>query len=217
MPPRQKPASGTQQANATATAIVRATEQANFGFIERFNSRKYQWRMGQEDNEYWKGEIKIANGVYTWDIKEVKDTFISWSDFPFNNDMHNFHIYVDTKLISEEPGSVCSGFLFRIVDTDIDNGSYYFSLCNNSFVSIEYYSKPDGWESITTQPYHHPTDEWNRLEIIARDTHFQFLINGEQVYEMEDDRIDHGGLGLVVDVKEKTPVTVMFDNFGLQR
>jgi len=207
----------TQQAISTTTAVVRATEQAQFGFIERFDSNKNRWLVGQDDDYYSKSNIEIANGVYTWDIEEVKNTFISWSDFPFNNDMSNFHVYVDTKLPRGKPGTVCSGFLFRVVEADLDKGGYYFVLCNNSSISIDYYKKTDGWKNITTQYYYGTTNNWNRLEIIARDIHFQFLINGELIYEMEDDRLDHGGLALIIDVKEKTPAVIQFDNFGLQR
>jgi hypothetical protein len=207
----------TQQANATATAIVRATEQAKFGFVERFDSNKQLWRAGQENNEYWKGEIKIADGIYTWDIKEAKDNFISWSDFPFNNDMDNFHVYVDTKLIANNPGDVCSGFLFRVAEEDWDKGGYYFSLCNDSTATVSYHTEKDGWENITRLYDLEHINEWNRLEVIGRDSHFEFFINGEQVYEMDDDRQSLGGLALVIEVNEKVPVKVLFDNFGLQR
>ncbi len=207
----------TQQANSTATAIVRSTEQAKFGFIERFDSNKNRWRVGQEDSEYWRGETKISGGVYTWDVEEVTKTFVSWADFPINNNMKNFHVYVDTKLLSERPGDVCGGFQFRMATDASDESTYYYALCNDSSVDVSYQTKTGEWERIATRYYSGYTNDWNRLEIIARDTHFLFLINGEQVYEMTDDRLASGGLALVIELNEKVPATVWFDNFGLQR
>jgi hypothetical protein len=207
----------TQQANATATAIVRATEQAKFGFIEKFDSNNQNWLVGKQNDEYAKSHIQVKDGMYIWDVEEVKKTFIYWADFPFKNNMKNFHAYVDTKLIANNPGDVCSGFLFRVAEEDWDKGGYYFSLCNDSTVSISYHTQKDGWENITRLFGLGYANEWNRLEIIGNDTNFQFFINGVQAYEMDDDRQSVGGLALVIEVNEKVPVKVLFDNFGLQR
>jgi hypothetical protein len=34
---------------------------------------------------------------------------------------------------------------------------------------------------------------------------------------MEDDRLEAGGLALVIELNEKAPAKVLFDNFGFQR
>ncbi|MBK9924793.1 MAG: DUF1080 domain-containing protein [Anaerolineales bacterium] len=207
----------TQDANATATAIVRTTEQAKFGFVEKFDSNNQNWLTEKDEDEYAKSNIQVKDGMYIWDIEEVKKTFIYWADFPFNNNMKDFHVYVDTKLIANTPGDVCSGFLFRVAEEDWDKGGYYFSLCNDSTATISYHTQKDGWENITRLFDLGYANEWNRLEIIGKGTNFQFLINGTQAYEMDDDRQELGGLALVIEVNEKVPVKVLFDNFGLQR
>jgi hypothetical protein len=54
------------------------------------------------------------------------------------------------------------------------------------------------------------------MEINARGSHFIFFINGTKIYEMDDDRRNVGGLALVIELNEKTPARIVFDNFGLQ-
>ena len=60
-----------------------------------------------------------------------------------------------------------------------------------------------------------PSD-WNRIEIIAREDHFTFIINNIEVFEMSDNRLKAGGLGLFIDVDKENPAVIWFDNFGYQ-
>lgn len=208
----------TEQAYATATAVARVTEQAQYDFIDRFDTNKYLWRTQGEDNEYWTGSTKVTAGIYTWQVTEVKDIFISWADFPVTNYMRDFDVYVDTKFPDAAPGDVCSGLQFRVSTVGWDDGGYYFGLCNDSSVSVSYHTEVGGWERIATHTYQNFREyDWNRLEIVARGTHFSFFINGEMIYEMDDDRRESGGLALVIELNEKVPATIWFDNFGLQR
>jgi hypothetical protein len=208
--------SGIQQANATSTAITHATELAQYEFIERFDMVSGRWLTGVVNSEYWKGRRAIQDESYLWEVKEVKKTFISWADFYKEDKIGDFDVYVDTKVIDSTPGDVCSGFLFRISPDGWDNGGYYFALCSNSLTTISYHTEKEGWERIATIPYYERSNDWNRLEIIARGTRFTFLINGNQIYEMEDDRQKLGGLALVIELNEKVSAKVIFDNFGYQ-
>jgi hypothetical protein len=206
----------TQQANMTATAVAHATEQAQYDFIEKFDTNANLWRAKREDSEYWKGIIRVMNGTYIWDVEETKQTFVSWAKLPGYNYMEDFDAYVDTKILDVGPGDVCSGFQFRVAPSGWDNGGYYFALCNNSKVIVSYHTELDGWETIATRLHENYVDDWNRLEINARGSHFSFFINGELVYEMDDTRRKGGGLALVIELNEKVPATIWFDNFGYQ-
>jgi len=206
-----------EKANATATAAAHTTEQAQYEFIESFDSNKRNWLAGADDDSYAKSDIKIADGVYVWDIQEVKKTFIYWADFPLHSYMQDFDVYVDTKIIDENPGDACSGFQFRVHGGGWDFGGYYFALCSNGVVTVSYHTEKDGWESITKQYYPIVRNSWNRLEITARGSHFIFLINGQEIYEMDDDRREAGELTLVIELNEKVPATILFDNLGLEQ
>jgi hypothetical protein len=206
----------TQRAKVTATVIAHMTKQAVYEFVERFDDNENNWRRQQENSEYWYGYTTIEDGVYVWKVKETKDGFISWSDFSLDDRIGDFDVYVDTKIVEGKLGDVCSGILFRISPVSSSNGYYYFGLCNNSIVKISYHTKADGWERIATTPYYRAFQDWNRLEIKGRDSHFTFLVNHEQVYEMDDDRQSVGGLALVIELHEKNPAEILFDNFGFQ-
>lgn len=206
----------TQEANVTATALSRATRQAQYEFVDRFDDNKNDWRSGPENSEYWYGSTTIQDGIYIWKVSETRDGFISWSDFSVDDRIGDFDVYVDTKVAEGAPGDVCSGILFRISPVSSSNGYYYFSLCNDSIVKVGYHTKADGWERIATVRYYRGSEDWNRMEINARGSHFTFLVNHEQVYEMNDERQSVGGLALVIELNEKNPAEILFDNFGFQ-
>lgn len=207
----------TEQANVTATAIVHATEQAEYSLINRFDKNNFTWRQGTEENDYWSGYVAFENGVYVWEVKDAKDGFVSWAEFPTSEYIHDFDVYVDTKIVKGELGAVCNGLFFRMSpEVSQKEEHYYFSLCNDSRVNISYYSAKNGWENITSLPYFFDAGDWNRMEISARGSHFIFSINGNKVYEMDDARRKVGGLALVIELNKKTSARIVFDNFGLQ-
>ena len=207
----------TQHAQATGTAIVRSTEQAQYQMIDQFDTNENRWLTGYESSEYWNGYRRIKDGVYAWQVDEVKKTFVSWATSSSSEYIKDFDVYVDTKLPDTPVGKVCSGIIFRkLKRADDNNDYYYFGLCNNSFASVSFHGGKEGWERIaTTQVFTNPSD-WNRLEVAARGSHFTFMINSVPIFEMDDDRLSAGSLALVVEVKEQVPALVLFDNFGYQ-
>jgi hypothetical protein len=208
----------TQRANATSTAMVHATELAQYQIHEPFNNNRYEWLIGRENGDFWKGYRRIKDGVYVWQVDEVKKTFVSWANYPLSKENRDFDIYVDTKQPSTPIGKVCSGILFRILNrTDDSNDYYYFSLCNNSMARVSFHGEKEGWERLEVAQVSTYPGDWNRLEIHARGSHFTFVINSVPVFEVDDDRLSGGGLALAVEVKEQVPALVLFDNFGYQR
>ncbi len=210
-------AQATQQAKTTATAVAHATEQTQYEFIDRFNNNAEEWLIVSSDDEFMSGSVSITRGVYLWNIQEVKKTFVWWSDFREGDEFKDFDIYVDTKIVDKEPGDACSGFIFRADSGDREKGSYVFAVCSGSNFYVSYY-KGDEWKPILRGTYSRAirNSDWNRLEIKARGNDFNFTINNDAVFEMTDDRQPKGGLALYVEVNEKRPVSISFDNFGFQ-
>jgi hypothetical protein len=136
------------------------------------------------------------------------------------NWMEDFDVYVDTKIKTADgiPMDACSGFIFRTASLDWEAGTYTFSVCNDSYFDVDYYEQGE-WDVISDWTYSESirVEEWNRLGVSARGSHFTFLINNEIIFEMTDDRQAKGGLGLLIEVNEEKPVSIWFDNFGLQR
>ena len=206
----------TQQAHATATAVARTTELAQYELVDTFDTNVNQWMSGTQNNDYWTGKATITDGVYLWDIEETKQAFIYWADFPGNEYIKNYDTYVDTKFAEIQSGtSACSGLIFRKAPLGWNTGGYSFLICNAGYFDIQYHNI-DGWQRINSQ--YHPsirTFDWNRIEVLVNGAHFVFLINSQVVYETDDDRQPTGGVALIVDI-DKAGAKILFDNFGYQ-
>lgn len=212
-------ASLTEQANLTATALALPTEQPEHTFVDNFDDNDEDWLTETTNDEYMRGSIAIRGGLYVWEMREVKQPFVYWSNFNRVKQIEDFDMYVDTKIAGEAPGDACSGFVFRTASLDWEKGAYTFSVCSDAYFSVDYYEKgnwdPIDWgEADAFKP-----NDWNRLEIRARADHFTFLVNDEVILETTDDRLAKGGLALLVEAKEQRsphPLTIWFDNFGFQ-
>lgn len=206
----------TQQANVTATAKAHLAEHDQYEYIERFDRSSGYWFVGMYEKQYGDARISIKDGVYIWDIADPK-SFTQATDFYKKSKVKNFDVYMDTKVVeSSAIGAVCSGFFFRRQST-WDDGSYMFTICNDSHFEVQYYEESK-WLPINLSEYErtiHPSG-WNRIEISARGDHFTFIVNNTEIFEMTDDRLKDGSLGIFVDVDEGNSAVIWFDNFGFQ-
>jgi hypothetical protein len=127
-----------------------------------------------------------------------------------------FDSYLDTKFIKGPSGDVCSGLAFRMSPKGWDTGAYVFTICNDSTFKVEYHGA-QGWEDISGWKYNDIIErsDWNRMEISARGNNFDFTINNQPVYKLTDDRLQEGGLAIIIDVDD-SPAIIWFDNFGYQ-
>ncbi|HSB00036.1 MAG TPA: family 16 glycoside hydrolase [Anaerolineales bacterium] len=207
----------TQQTNVAVTVIARKTEQAQYELVDPFDNNHENWWVRIVDDENMRGSVKIIGGAYLWDIQKVKQPFIDSSVFHQLERVEDFDVYVDSKIVAEHSGDACSGLVFRLASFDWEQGAYTFSVCRDSTFNVYYYQEGE-WESIVRHTYSSAirNSEWNRLEISARGDNFTFLINHEVVFEMTDDRQPRGGLALYIDVNQESPLSISFDNFGLQ-
>lgn len=194
-------------------------QQGQFKFIDRFDSysSSADWTYGQKNNEYWEGSTRIEDGVYIWEVEKVKKTFVWWTDFAHGFSMKDFDVYLDTKFVDGPLGDVCGGLVFRKSSKGWDNGAYIFTICNDSSFKVEYHGE-NGWEYVSNWEDNDVIrrSDWNRIEISARGNHFIFTINNEAVYELTDDRQEDGGLAIIIDIKDKNPAEIWFDNFAYQ-
>lgn len=207
----------TRQANATATLVAHRTEEAQYSFVERFDDNRNAWLVKSIDDERMRGSLAIDGGAYVWEMQEVKQPFYYQSPFPVTGSIKDFDAYVDFKIAEEAPDSVCGGFLFRTASADWEKGTYIFSVCGNSYFYAGYYEQG----TRATESYWKSSDairrlDWNHLGIRARGDHFTFFINNQVVSEMTDQHQSEGSLSLLVEVFEKEPTTIWFDNFGFQ-
>jgi len=189
----------TQQVNATVTAIAHTTELAQFEFIDHFDDTSGHWYVGTPPkNSRWDGSLQIKDGVYTWNVNKVKEPFVYQTDFFHEIPVKDFDTYLDAKFTEEISGDVCSGLVFRKSFKGWNHGAYVFIICNDSTFSIAYFGE-NGWDNILGRRFSDtilPSD-WNRIEINALGSHFNFSINNVAVYELTDDRQVDGALGII--------------------
>jgi len=207
----------TQQVNATATAITRLAAQDKYEYVERFDKNTGYWFVGQYDREFGDVQIKIEDGTYIWDIVDPKG-FTQATNFYKGDKLKDFDVYMDIKVVeSSAVGSACSGIFFRKPYASWDLGTYVFTICNNSHFKILYYGR-DGWQTITYSEYERviQSSDWNRIEISARKDHFTFTVNNKEVFEMTDDRLKTGSLGIFIEIEKENSTVIWFDNFGYQ-
>ena len=207
----------TQQANLTATAVAKLAEQDQYEYIERFDKTSSYWFVGAYDSQYGEADVAIKNGVYVWNIKTPKD-YTYGTDFYRGSGIKDFDVYMDAKFADDSAvGFVCNGFVFRKSSLGWEDGAYVFSICNDSHFEIYYY-QTGKWDTITVSEYNdviRPT-EWNRVGVSARGKHFTFTINNIAVFEMSDGRRTSGSLGIYIQVAEDHSAVLWFDNFGFQ-
>lgn len=207
----------TEQAKMTATAAARTTEQEKYEYIERFDRITGDWFVGVYDRQYGVARMVIRDGVYIWTIKDSKG-FTQAAEFYKDNKIKDFDIYLDTKFVGDsKAGIACSGFFFRKAPISWEDGAYIFNICNDTHFEIQYYSEK-GWQPITISENVsaiHRSD-WNRIEIEARGDHFLFFINNTQVFEMTNDRLKRGSLGIFTNIGPDISAEIWFDNFGYQ-
>lgn len=121
------------------------------------------------------------------------------------------------KFVDGPLGDVCGGLVFRKSTKGWDNGAFIFTICNDSSFKVEYHGE-NGWEYVSNWEDNDVIrrSDWNRIEISARGNDFIFTINNEVVYELLDDRLEEGGLAIIIDIRDKNPAVIWFDNFGYQ-
>jgi hypothetical protein len=206
------------QTQATATAEAHRAELMTYQYFDPFNSNTNEWRESDEENKFWQGSTRIENGVYTWQVTEIYDTFISWADFEPVESVSDFDVAVLARRQAGNPGEYCYGLLFRKSPEGFNSGNYSFSVCDNGYFAINYYNETGGWEKILdwTETSAIQPGDWNLLEISARGANFKLFINNQQVGEFNDSRLSEGTVSLYIDVYEKETGTIQFDDFALQ-
>jgi hypothetical protein len=205
------------QANATATAIAYSAKQAEAGFTDTFNDKSLYWPAQPIEDQYAVGSIAINDGLYVWNIHEVKQPFVEWQFFQGGTRIRNFNVAIDSKIADDAARNTCSGFGFRTTPSGVNQGAYAFLVCKNSSFHVSYYERGK-WEAISDEKYSSAINAfgWNRIGINVQGEHFTFSINDETVSEVVEDRLSSGGLALLVEVNEAEPTTVWFDNFWFQ-
>jgi hypothetical protein len=173
------------------------------------------WGTGTTDDEYAATNQTIVDGKYRWQVKAKRDaTFkeIRELSVPFDPESFPYHfsLSVKTRLVSG-PEDAAYGLLFRC--TDYDN-LYYFRVRDSGDAGL-YASENGEWIELVA-PTHtsalQPGQE-NVLRVVADGSLFSMWINGEYVFQANDDRFTTGNIGMAAELtSEGDEIVVEFDD-----
>lgn len=215
----------TVHAEATATAGVTATIEARenairaYSYYDPFTNNNNGWRAEETDNDFWRGEISISNGVYLWRVDTVKrESMISWADFEPQESLRDFDVAFMVRLAQGPIEDACYGILFRKSPIGFSYGSYILTVCDDGYYKVQYFDSSAGWDDIIgwreTEAINQ--NDWNLVELEARGTNFNLFINHQLVSSFNDSRLDTGLISIIVHVLEETSCTILYDFFALQ-
>ena len=203
---------------STATAETRMTEITAYEYFEPFDQNDLDWREDVEDNPYWQGSITLENGFYTWQVNTANQIFLAWSYFSPVDNLADFDLALQARRVTGPSHEACYGLLFRTSPDGYQDGTYVLSVCDAGYFKVLYYDSELGWETIQdwTQSDAIYPDDWNLLEISARDINFSLTINHQPVMAFSDSRLASGSVAVLIDVYTEQPSQIEFDFFALQ-
>ena len=188
---------------------------ATFLFDNFTSNEDNHWLVGSQTSEYFDPVNRvIADGRYRWEAKVSRANSISkvWlSDYQVSD----FHVIVNSKHILGTRANSAWGVIFRVQD----NQNYsWFRMTDSKFFAVSV-AEEGQWQDLVawTRTETIKPNGVNQLEVIAREAHLVFLINGQIVSEADDDRFGQGLVGLAIEgytAEEK--ITFDFLDFTLR-
>jgi len=165
--------------------------------FDNFSSNDNNWLVGNQPSEYFTTLNRtIADGRYRWEAEVSRPSSISPA-WLMGYQVSDFHLIVNGKRISGSKAGSGWGVIFRIQD---NQNHYWFRMTDRRFFAVS--AQKDGqWRNIVdwTRTDTIKPDGVNQLEVIARDMHFTFLINGQVVSEVDDGLFRQGLVGLAIE------------------
>jgi hypothetical protein len=155
------------------------------------------WLVGSQTSEYFDPVNRvIAEGRYRWEAKVNRANSISkvWlGDFQVSD----FHLIANTKHIAGTRANSAWGVIFRVQD---NQNYYWFRMTDSKFFAVSV-AEEGQWQDVVawTRSETIKPNGVNQLEVIGRNTHFIFLINGQILSEVDDNHFNQGLVGLAME------------------
>jgi hypothetical protein len=165
--------------------------------FDGFTSDDNNWLVGSQASEYFDPlNGVIADGRYRWEAQVSRANSISkvWLG---EYKVSDFHLTVNAKHIFGSRAGSGWGVIFRVQD---NQNYYWFRMTDTRFFAVSV-AQDGQWTDVLewTRTETIKPNGVNQLEVIARKAHFVFLINGQIVSEVDDDRFNQGLVGLAIE------------------
>lgn len=165
--------------------------------FDNFTSNVNNWLVGSQTSEYFAPlNQTIAEGRYRWQGTVIRASSITTA-WLMGYYVADFHLSLNCKHIHGSKAGSSWGMVFRVQD---NHNYYWFRITDAQSFAVSI-TKDSQWQQIVDwtltgiiKPY-----GVNQLEVITRDTHFTFLINGQIVAEVDDTRFPQGLVGLAIE------------------
>jgi hypothetical protein len=155
------------------------------------------WLVGSQSSEYFDPVSRvIADGRYHWEAKISRANSISkvWlGDFKVSD----FHLVANSKHILGTRANSAWGVIFGVQD---NSNYYWFRITDSKFFAVSV-SENGQWRDIVawTRTETIKPNGVNQLEVLARESHLVFLINGQIVSEAKEESFRRGLVGLAIE------------------
>jgi hypothetical protein len=174
-----------------------ATPWATLLFDNFTSNEDNHWLVGSQTSDYFDPVNRlIGDGRYRWEATARKANSISkvWlGDY----EVSDFHMIVNSKHILGIRANSAWGLIFRLQD---NQNYYWFRMTDSKFFAVSV-AEDGQWRDVVdwTRTEAIKPNGVNQLEVIARAAHFVFLVNGQIVSEVDDDRFGQGLVGLAIE------------------
>lgn len=152
-------------------------------------------------------QVTVQDGVLS--ISVMSPNQLAWAEA--GKELKDFHLTVEATQVAG-PNDNEYGVLVRMQDR---HNFYAFSISGDGYFLVSRFV--DGVRQPMGTDWS-PSDailrgaKTNILEVIARGSRFTFIVNGQQLAQVEDDRFSHGDIGLYAGSFYEGGVEVSFDN-----
>jgi predicted RNA-binding Zn-ribbon protein involved in translation (DUF1610 family) len=164
---------------------------------DNFVSNDHNWPAGTLPSEYFTELNRtIADGRYRWEVQTGRANSIAPA-WLMAYEVADFHLIAHCKHISGSKAGSGWCLIFKIKD----NQNYYsFRITDQQFFAVSF-QKDSQWQNLVewTRTDTVKPNGVNQLEVIARETSFTFLINGQVVHELDHGHFRKGLVGLAVE------------------
>ncbi|MBN1440858.1 MAG: hypothetical protein JW929_15735 [Anaerolineales bacterium] len=186
--------------------------QSNVIFEDDFSSSASGW--GSLSDEY--GTSSYTDGAYVITVEETLTYLFEDLDDPA--DLAD--VQVDVDIMASDEVLHDAGVLCRIQDSD---NFYYFIIASDGYYAIGKFK--DGEDILLgTEDMLKDTDGVirqgaadNHLQAVCAGNQLTLVVNGIELFSVEDEDFASGAVGLIAGSYEDVPVTVIFDNFVLAK
>ncbi len=201
------PVSQVEDSNL-ATPVALPGLDGEIVFEEQFDSNRQGWFVGEETDEYGYSEAEITDGRYR--LSQEADQSVVWWSTLDEAEFDDFVLTLEATPV-EQSGSFAYGLVFR---NDSDERFYSFEIDSDGDFFVNLF-EDDDWVSLVdyTEMPAIKENGPNQLMVEAVGPMMRFFINGEEAATIEDDTVQSGTIGVVLEIYDAgDSATVDFDN-----